>query len=162
MQPAGRQVLEWCDTEHLSASATPSFLHCRYIAKFPGYAYLAVHYGWALGQIFDDPRGYEGVVILEEDIEVAPDFYPYFAATALRIGLTEQPYSCRLVPRAVPDGATTRQAEVCRAADRRDASDQPPASCLVERVRSEQRERAPRGGAEQDEARGIDTPRVRL
>ena len=56
---------------------TPPFLK-----KVPGYAYLAVHYGWALGQIFDEPSGYEGVVILEEDIEVAPDFYPYFAATA--------------------------------------------------------------------------------
>ena len=53
-----------------------------YIAKFPGYSYLAVHYGWALGTLFDDAERFEGVIILEEDIEVAPDFFNYFTATA--------------------------------------------------------------------------------
>ena len=60
----------------------PRRLPCRYIAKFPGYAYLAVHYGWALATLFDDAAQYEGVIILEEDIEVAPDFFSYFTATA--------------------------------------------------------------------------------
>ena len=60
-----------------------------YLAKFPGYAYLAVHYGWALGTLFDmsgSDRGgdgpYAGVIILEEDIEIAPDFWSYFTHTA--------------------------------------------------------------------------------
>ena len=53
-----------------------------YIAKFPGYSYLAVHYGWALGTLFDDAEAFEGVIVLEEDIEVAPDFFNYFTATA--------------------------------------------------------------------------------
>ena len=46
-----------------------------YLAKFPGYAYLSVHYGWAMRTLFADPRAYEGVIILEEDIEIAPDFF---------------------------------------------------------------------------------------
>ena len=29
-----------------------------YIAKFPGYSYLAVHYGWALGTLFADAAAY--------------------------------------------------------------------------------------------------------
>jgi hypothetical protein len=53
-----------------------------YLAKFPGYAYLSLHYGWALGTLFADADAYEGVIILEEDIEVAPDFFNYFTATA--------------------------------------------------------------------------------
>jgi alpha-1,3-mannosyl-glycoprotein beta-1,2-N-acetylglucosaminyltransferase len=69
-----------------------------YIKKFPGYAYLSVHYGWALKTLFgmgSSAAGsaqkpglgkhgppFEGVVILEEDIEVSADFFEYFTATA--------------------------------------------------------------------------------
>eukprot|EP00316_Scyphosphaera_apsteinii_P004131 CAMPEP_0119305396 /NCGR_PEP_ID=MMETSP1333-20130426/6410_1 /TAXON_ID=418940 /ORGANISM="Scyphosphaera apsteinii, Strain RCC1455" /LENGTH=500 /DNA_ID=CAMNT_0007308479 /DNA_START=187 /DNA_END=1689 /DNA_ORIENTATION=- len=56
---------------------TPAFLKTT-----PGYAYLSVHYGWALATLFNDPAQYAGVIILEEDIEVAPDFFGYFTATA--------------------------------------------------------------------------------
>ena len=50
-----------------------------YLAKFPGYAYLSLHYGWALGTLFADADAYEGVIILEEDIEVAPGRCPHYA-----------------------------------------------------------------------------------
>ena len=59
-----------------------------YLSKFPGYAYLAVHYGWALETLFAMKGGgdaggpYAGVIILEEDIEIAPDFFSYFTNTA--------------------------------------------------------------------------------
>ena len=57
------------------------------------YQALAVHYGWALGRIFDEktppnyPASADGklpqrVVILEEDLHVAPDFFEYLSATA--------------------------------------------------------------------------------
>jgi alpha-1,3-mannosyl-glycoprotein beta-1,2-N-acetylglucosaminyltransferase len=58
------------------------------------YQALAVHYGWALGRLFDEtspppqyPASAQGrvpqrVVILEEDLHVAPDFFDYFGATA--------------------------------------------------------------------------------
>ncbi len=45
----------------------------------PGYEAIAVHYGWALGQVFAD-RSVGAVIILEEDIVVAGDFFGYFAA----------------------------------------------------------------------------------
>jgi alpha-1,3-mannosyl-glycoprotein beta-1,2-N-acetylglucosaminyltransferase len=61
----------------------------------PNFAYkaLAQHYGWALGQVFDGNvfHPHDGsseqflpqrVIILEEDIKVAPDFFSYMAATA--------------------------------------------------------------------------------
>jgi hypothetical protein len=50
-----------------------------YLAKFPGYAYLSLHYGWALGTLFADDAAYEGLIILEEDIEVAPRRCPHCA-----------------------------------------------------------------------------------
>jgi alpha-1,3-mannosyl-glycoprotein beta-1,2-N-acetylglucosaminyltransferase len=44
-----------------------------FLKQVPGYAYLSVHYGWALTTIFErvreDGSKYEGVIILEEDIE---------------------------------------------------------------------------------------------
>jgi len=48
--------------------------------KFRGYFKIARHYGWALNQTFN-VFGYNQVVIVEDDLEVAPDFYEYFAAT---------------------------------------------------------------------------------
>lgn len=45
-----------------------------------GYFKLANHYRWALNQMFE-AFGYEHLIILEEDLEVAPDFFTYFSAT---------------------------------------------------------------------------------
>jgi len=54
-----------------------------------GYHKLAEHYGWALGQAFEVLPGsgalssaVERVIVLEEDLEVAPDLFDFFAATA--------------------------------------------------------------------------------
>lgn len=44
------------------------------------YQRLAKHYRWALSQMFD-VHGHEQVIILEEDLEIAPDFFSFFAAT---------------------------------------------------------------------------------
>jgi len=68
------------------------FFHIRHDAASPnlrGNAYqkLAVHYGWALRTLFDG-KAYEQyplperVIILEEDLRIAPDFFDYFEATA--------------------------------------------------------------------------------
>lgn len=45
-----------------------------------GYRRLAAHYHWALDQMFK-VHANEQLVILEDDLEVAPDFYDYFSAT---------------------------------------------------------------------------------
>ena len=43
------------------------------------YHAIARHYGWALGQLFDEHH-HKKVIILEDDMEIAPDFFDYFAA----------------------------------------------------------------------------------
>jgi len=48
--------------------------------KFRGYFKIARHYGWALNQTFME-MGFDQVIIVEDDLEIAPDFYEYFSAT---------------------------------------------------------------------------------
>jgi alpha-1,3-mannosyl-glycoprotein beta-1,2-N-acetylglucosaminyltransferase len=55
--------------------------------KVNTYQVLAIHYGWALkslfhGQIDGLPTLPQRVVILEEDLHIAPDFFDYFQATS--------------------------------------------------------------------------------
>lgn len=45
--------------------------------KFQGYYRIARHYRWALNQVFRR-RGYPAAVVVEDDLEVAPDFFEYF------------------------------------------------------------------------------------
>ncbi|XP_062302196.1 alpha-1,3-mannosyl-glycoprotein 2-beta-N-acetylglucosaminyltransferase b [Osmerus eperlanus] len=47
--------------------------------KFQGYYKIARHYKWALNQVFNI-FSYSTVVIVEDDLEVAPDFFEYFGA----------------------------------------------------------------------------------
>jgi alpha-1,3-mannosyl-glycoprotein beta-1,2-N-acetylglucosaminyltransferase len=42
-----------------------------------GYVRIAQHYGFALKKVFDD-MGFHQVIFLEEDMEIAPDFFSYF------------------------------------------------------------------------------------
>lgn len=45
-----------------------------------GYFALADHYKWALNNVFAD-NSISHVIILEEDLQIAPDFFEFFAAT---------------------------------------------------------------------------------
>ncbi|KAL2080363.1 hypothetical protein ACEWY4_024156 [Coilia grayii] len=47
--------------------------------KFQGYYKIARHYHWALNQVFNT-LGHSTVVIVEDDLEVASDFFEYFRA----------------------------------------------------------------------------------
>lgn len=47
--------------------------------KLAAYEAIAKHFKYALGQVFDQ-MGFSSAVILEEDIDVAPDFFEYFSA----------------------------------------------------------------------------------
>lgn len=47
--------------------------------KFQGYYKIARHYRWALNQVFNT-FSQSTVVIVEDDLEVAPDFFEYFRA----------------------------------------------------------------------------------
>lgn len=46
-----------------------------------GYEKLAIHFGWVLKELFDS-RGFARVIIVEDDMEIAPDFFSYFLSTA--------------------------------------------------------------------------------
>ncbi|KAG7174647.1 Alpha-1-3-mannosyl-glycoprotein 2-beta-N-acetylglucosaminyltransferase-like, partial [Homarus americanus] len=48
--------------------------------KFKGYFLIARHYRWALNQLFQK-FNHEAVIIVEDDLDVAPDFFEYFSAT---------------------------------------------------------------------------------
>ncbi|GAA6102954.1 alpha-1,3-mannosyl-glycoprotein 2-beta-N-acetylglucosaminyltransferase a [Tachysurus ichikawai] len=45
--------------------------------KFQGYYKISRHYRWALNQVFNT-FSYSAVIIVEDDLEVAPDFFEYF------------------------------------------------------------------------------------
>ncbi|XP_077547591.1 alpha-1,3-mannosyl-glycoprotein 2-beta-N-acetylglucosaminyltransferase-like [Haemaphysalis longicornis] len=44
-----------------------------------GYYRIARHYKWALGQVFDRLQ-HTAVIVLEDDLDIAPDLYEYFAS----------------------------------------------------------------------------------
>ncbi|KAH9380634.1 hypothetical protein HPB48_020903 [Haemaphysalis longicornis] len=44
-----------------------------------GYYRIARHYKWALGQVFDRFK-HTAVIVLEDDLDIAPDLYEYFAS----------------------------------------------------------------------------------
>lgn len=48
--------------------------------KFKGYYKIARHYKWALGQVFHR-FNYTAAIIVEDDLDISPDFYEYFSAT---------------------------------------------------------------------------------
>jgi len=48
--------------------------------KFKGYFKIARHYGWALNKTFLD-MAFDQVVVVEDDLEISPDFFEYFSAT---------------------------------------------------------------------------------
>jgi len=48
--------------------------------KFKGYFKIARHYGWALNKTFME-MSFDQVIVVEDDLEVSPDFFEYFAAT---------------------------------------------------------------------------------
>ncbi|XP_074605714.1 alpha-1,3-mannosyl-glycoprotein 2-beta-N-acetylglucosaminyltransferase-like [Brevipalpus obovatus] len=47
--------------------------------KFKGYYKIARHYAWALNQTFNHFK-HQAVIIVEDDLDIAPDFFEYFRA----------------------------------------------------------------------------------
>eukprot|EP01080_Neovahlkampfia_damariscottae_P001396 gene1396-12016_t len=48
--------------------------------RFAVYHAISQHYKWGLTKVFNHPTQFSRVIILEEDIEVSPDFFNYFSA----------------------------------------------------------------------------------
>lgn len=47
--------------------------------KFKGYYKISRHYGWALNYTFNT-LNYDTIIIVEDDLDIAPDFFEYFLA----------------------------------------------------------------------------------
>ena len=47
--------------------------------KFKGYYKISRHYKWALNQMFNK-FNYDTIIIVEDDLDISPDFYEYFRA----------------------------------------------------------------------------------
>ncbi|MCL7038971.1 hypothetical protein MKW94_021640, partial [Papaver nudicaule] len=56
-------------------------VHTERPGEIIAYYKIASHYKWALDQLFNEHKFYR-VIILEDDMEIAPDFFEYFEATA--------------------------------------------------------------------------------
>ncbi|KAK2176493.1 hypothetical protein NP493_659g01051 [Ridgeia piscesae] len=50
------------------------------LRKFRGYFNIARHYRWALEQVFMVEK-HKAVIIVEDDLDISPDFFEYFSAT---------------------------------------------------------------------------------
>jgi len=48
--------------------------------RYMGYYKISRHYKWALGKVFSR-QNIDSVVIVEDDLDIAPDFFDYFLAT---------------------------------------------------------------------------------
>lgn len=78
--PATRTVIEsYADVQLISQPDQSDIALLPKEKKFKGYYKIARHYGWALNETFR--RGYDFVVVVEDDLNVAPDFYEYFLGT---------------------------------------------------------------------------------
>ena len=56
-------------------------------AAQPGQAWLAQHYRWGLGRVFDGKRRHSHVVVLEDDMVFSPDFLLYFQVSLRRAAM---------------------------------------------------------------------------
>lgn len=54
-------------------------LHGKAQKKFKGYYKISRHYGWALNHTFNE-LNYNTVLIVEDDLDISPDFFEYFLA----------------------------------------------------------------------------------
>lgn len=87
--PIVHQVVHAAITLFKELAPDIPFLHLHHhpmAAAENGYIKLAGHFKWALTQVFDNPfpthlvEYIDRVIIIEEDLEIASDFYEYFAS----------------------------------------------------------------------------------
>lgn len=65
----------WYYIQHLENR--PPRTHTAQRWDLPAYYRISAHYKFALGKLFDE-LGYERIIVLEEDMELSPDFFGYF------------------------------------------------------------------------------------
>ena len=60
------------------------------------YFAISHHYGWAIGEVLSI-RKYDRIILLEEDMEVSPDFFAYMKATSPLLDQDPSIYCCERV-----------------------------------------------------------------
>eukprot|EP00850_Spirogloea_muscicola_P023019 SM000323S12631 [mRNA] locus=s323:42786:47753:- [translate_table: standard] len=89
-----------------TATTYSSFTHLQHIEEKPpvperagemlAYYRISSHYKFVLEELFDK-RTYERVIILEDDMEIAEDFFDYFEAAAALLDVDESSVQIRLL-----------------------------------------------------------------
>lgn len=83
--PAVNDVISQSQNEFKLISTLP-FIHIHHMESQHknyenGYFKLADHFQWALSKVFND-QTVNKIIILEEDLQISPDFFEYFMATS--------------------------------------------------------------------------------
>ncbi|KAK7095994.1 hypothetical protein V1264_005342 [Littorina saxatilis] len=90
-QDCGHEATSTVIQSYITAKHTSYFKHIKHPdlsdiklpwpqKKFMGYYKIARHYKWALNQVFH-VLNHSAVIIVEDDLDIAPDFFEYFLAT---------------------------------------------------------------------------------
>ncbi|KAK7095996.1 alpha-1,3-mannosyl-glycoprotein 2-beta-N-acetylglucosaminyltransferase-like [Littorina saxatilis] len=90
-QDCGHEATSTVIQSYITAKKTSHFKHIKHPdlsdiklpwpqKKFMGYYKIARHYKWALNQVFH-VLNHSAVIIVEDDLDIAPDFFEYFLAT---------------------------------------------------------------------------------
>jgi len=77
---------------HLRFSHAPIYNASEILPNYRGYYRISEHYRFGLTQIFDR-FGHQSLIILEDDMEIAPDFFSYFA-TMLTVLIQDSSLYC--------------------------------------------------------------------
>lgn len=79
-EPTKRAIQSYGDQITLITQPDQSDIPLKEKAKdFKGYYKIARHYAWALNQTFYK-LNYDTIIIVEDDLDIAPDFFEYFRA----------------------------------------------------------------------------------
>ncbi|VDN24466.1 unnamed protein product [Gongylonema pulchrum] len=84
-QDGGTQSVTEVISKFVNENSKISFIHHKEQAKPPAgigaqsYFYIAQHYKWALNKVFFEMH-YKTVIITEDDLDIADDFFSYFTA----------------------------------------------------------------------------------
>eukprot|EP00051_Salpingoeca_urceolata_P002665 m.51944 g.51944 ORF g.51944 m.51944 type:complete len:472 (+) comp12257_c0_seq1:184-1599(+) len=71
-------ISKYADVEHIKQPDLSNPPVEKQFKRFIGYAKIARHFKFALDHVFG--RGFDAALIVEDDLDIAPDFYDYFLA----------------------------------------------------------------------------------
>jgi alpha-1,3-mannosyl-glycoprotein beta-1,2-N-acetylglucosaminyltransferase len=82
MQSVSNTIAQFIhDAKNMHHVSIAEHLHHDNNIRGNGYEKLAVHFGWVLNALMSE-RGYDRVILLEDDMDIAPDFFEFFIKMA--------------------------------------------------------------------------------